>query len=40
MTNLVDESAKHDIEKVVVEIHVDDERIIKLWILRMTLQME
>ena len=40
MTDTVDDAAIHDIEKAVVEIHRDDEEIIKLWILRMTLQME
>ena len=35
----VDDAEIYDIEKAVVEIHGDDEKIGKLWILRMTLQM-
>ena len=40
MTDPVDDAAIHDIEKAVVEIHGDDDEIMKLWILRMALQME
>ena len=40
MTDSVDDASIHAIEKAVVVIHGDDEEIIKLWILRMTLQME
>ena len=37
VTDPVDDAAIHDIEKAVVEIHWDDDKMIKLGILRMTL---
>ena len=40
MTDPAEDAEIYDIEKAVVEIHGDDEKILKLWILRKTLQME